>query len=91
MKMVLAIWEDASAADSETWVDRGTARTPEAIIFHQVGFLFSISPTEIVLTECVGEHVMGARTRIPAGMVKSLVELAAGLPMSIPKHRRKTK
>lgn len=89
MRRVLCVWEDASDADIGPWVDRGTALPAEAIIFHQVGFVLSMTSTEVVLTACVGEHQMGSRTRIPAGMVRSIIELVDGEPIALPKRRRK--
>lgn len=89
MRRVVVVWEDASDADDGPWVDRGTAAPAEAIIFHQVGFVQSMTSTEIVLTACVGVHQMGARTRIPAGMVRSIIELVDGKPISLPRPRRK--
>lgn len=89
MMRVLCIWEDASEADDGPWVDRGTAPPAEAIIFHQVGFVQSMTSTEVVLTACVGEHQMGSRTRIPAGMVRSIIELVDGAAIAMPKRRKR--
>jgi len=89
MKMALVVWEDASEADEGTWVDRKSAPEAEKIVFHQVGFIYAHTPTELVLTSCVGEHQMSPRTRIPAGMVRSIVELVAGEPVPAPKRKRK--
>lgn len=91
MRRVLVVWEDASEADDGPWVDRGTVAPAEAIIFHQVGFVLSMTSTEVVLTACVGEHQMGSRTRIPAGMVRSMTELVDGEPIALPKPKRKRK
>ena len=86
--MALVVWEDASEADDGPWVDRGTAPEAETIIFHQVGFIYRHTATELVLTSCVGEHQMSTRTRIPAGMVRSVVELVAGKPVPVPKRKK---
>jgi hypothetical protein len=89
MKIALVVWEDASEADAGPWVDRSTAPPAEPIVFHQVGFICSITSTEVVLTACVGEHQMGTRTRIPAGMVRQITELVSGEPIAIPKKRKR--
>ena len=89
MRMALVVWEDASEADSGPWVDRGTAPEAETIIFHQVGFIYSMTPAAVVLTSCVGEHQMSTRTRIPAGMVRSITELVSGAVIALPKRKRK--
>ena len=89
MRMVLVVWSDASECDAGPWVDRGTAPEPEEVIFHQVGFLYQHTPAAVVLTACVGQHQMGARTRIPAGMVRSIVELDSGAVIALPKRKRK--
>ena len=89
MKPVLCVWEDASEADEGPWVDRATAPKALPIIFHQIGYLCEITPEHIVLTACVGEHQIGTRSRIPAGMVRKLVSLNEGDPVKIPKKRRK--
>lgn len=89
MKAVLCIWEDCNEVDEGPWVDRGTAPEPVPIIFHQVGFLYCITSTEVVLTSCIGVHQMGVRTRIPAGMVRCITELISGEPIALPKKRRK--
>ena len=86
--MVLAVWEDAAELDIGPWVAREGIEAPEPTIFHQIGFICSLTASEIVLTSCVGEHAMGVRTRIPAGMIRSLVELAQGEPLAVPKRKR---
>ena len=88
MKPVKVIWEDASAADDETWVAREGIADAKPIIFHQVGYLFKLTATEVVLTECVGEDHISARTRIPIGMVKTILELNEGNPVKVPKRRK---
>lgn len=89
MKLVLVEWEDASDVDAGPWVDRATAPEPEPVIFVQVGFLYRLTAREVVLTACVGRDTMGVRSRIPAGMVRRLIELEpAGLPLAIPKKRK---
>ena len=89
MKLVLAIWEDASDADEGVWVDRAGLTEAEPVIFHQVGWVYTLTSTELVLTHCVGKHQIAPRSRIPAGMIRSLVELTEGEPVKIPKRKRK--
>lgn len=88
MKTVLLVWEDAAEIDAETWVERESAKKPEPVIFHQVGYLYALTPFCVVLTACVGESHMGARTQVPIGMVRKLVELTEGEPVKIPKRRK---
>lgn len=88
MKKVLVIWEDASDADSDTWVARDGIAEAKPIIFHQLGYLFKLTATEVLLTACVGEDHIAARTRIPAGMVKTIVQLEEGEPVKIPRRRK---
>jgi len=91
MKPVHVVWEDCSEADIGPWVDRASAPPAEVIVFKQVGFLLEMTAAEVILTSCIGEHQMGVRTRIPAGMVRSIVELIDGTALSIPKKRKRTK
>lgn len=89
MKMVYLVWSDAADCDVGPWVDRATAAEPAEVIFHQIGFLYQLTPDAVVVTACVGEHQMGPRTRIPAAMVRSLTELISGEVIAIPKRKRK--
>ncbi len=93
MKVVLCIWEDACELDrgAGEWVYREDVEPSTPVIFHQVGFLYRITADEIELTATVGEEQMGPRSRIPAGMVKSLTELVSGDPVAIPKRRKNRK
>ncbi len=90
MRIVLCIWEDASELDqgAGAWVYREDVKPSTPVIFHQVGFLYRITPDEIELTACVGEEQIAPRSRIPAGMVRSLTELVSGDPVAIPKRRK---
>jgi hypothetical protein len=89
MKLVLVVWEDASEVDSGIWVDRATAPEPEMVIFHQVGFVERLTARELVLVHCVGAHQMSPRNRIPAGMIRSIVELdPEGTPLTVPRARK---
>lgn len=74
-RIVLVEWEDASVLDNETWVDKAQAPEPEATVFSQVGFLLANTRKHVVLTCTDGKRLMGARTRIPKGMVRKIVEL----------------
>jgi hypothetical protein len=89
MKPVLLIWEDAGDLDEGPWTERKEAKPSEPFIFHQVGYLYELTPEAVVLTQCVGTDQMSPRTRIPIGMVRSLVELNEGQPVKIPKKRTK--
>lgn len=75
-KIVLVEWEDASVLDRETWVDKASAPKAKATIFSQVGFLLESTREHVVLTCTMGDELMGARTRIPRGMVRSVKHLA---------------
>ncbi len=88
MKAVLCVWEDAGDLDDGPWVFRKEVKPSEPFIFHQVGYLHELTPEAVVLTSCVGAEQMGVRSRIPIGMVRSLVELKEGVPVKIPKKRR---
>jgi hypothetical protein len=88
MKLVQCIWEDAAELDGGPWADRKGAQPSTPTIFHQVGYLYELTHDAVVLTACVGEDQMGPRTRIPRGMVRSLVELTLGEPVKIPKKPR---
>lgn len=79
---VMVEWEDASVLDSETWVARASASEAKATVFFQVGFLLEDTKDHVVLTEALGETLMGARTRIPRGMVRSVTPLTPARPRS---------
>jgi hypothetical protein len=91
VKTVLCVWEDAAELDGGPWADRSEAKPSAPVIFHQVGYLYEISHDAVTLTACVGEEQMAPRTRVPMGMVKSLIELVAGEPVAIPKRRKPRK
>jgi hypothetical protein len=91
MKLVAVVWEDAAELDEGPWADRASAKPSTPVIFHQVGYLFELTPDAVVLTACIGEEQMGPRSRIPAGMVRSLTELLHGEPVAIPKRRKSRK
>ena len=88
MKLVRCVWEDAGELDEGPWAYRATAVASTPFIFHQVGYLYEMTHDAVVLTACMGEHQMGPRSRIPIGMVRSLVELIEGGPVKIPKKRK---
>lgn len=69
-------WEDASVLDTETWVDRASMPEAKATIFSQVGFLLEDTDEHVVLTCTMGDLLIGQRTRIPRGMVRSVTPLA---------------
>ncbi len=89
MRRVACIWEDAGELDDGPWATRSALAKNEPFIFHQVGYLYELTPEAVVLTACVGETQIGPRTRIPIGMVRSLIDLMPGPPVRIPKPRRK--
>lgn len=89
MKLVKVVWEDAQDLDDGPWAYRKDAKPSEPCIFHQVGYLYELTPEAVVLTHCVGDEQMAPRSRIPAGMVKSLVELKEGQPVKLPRKRGK--
>jgi hypothetical protein len=91
MKIVCVVWEDAADLDEGPWAMRAEMKPSTPTIFHQVGYLFELTPEAVVLTACVGEEQMGTRSRIPMGMVRSLTELTHGEPVAIPKRRRNRK
>lgn len=74
--MVLVEWEDASATDDSTWVDRSSAPAMPAVIFQQVGWLLEQTDEHLIMTCALSEKMMAARDRIPAGMVKRIVPLS---------------
>lgn len=76
LQAVCVVWEDASVLDSETWVDRASMPEAKATIFSQVGFLLEDTKDHIVLTCTMGDRLIGSRTRIPRGMVRSVTPLA---------------
>lgn len=84
MKLVLVTWEDASE-EGGVWVDADSPEPLEVVVFNQVGWLWSHTTAEVVLTSTVqdsGKGLMSRRTRIPAGMVRSIVELIPGNTVS---------
>lgn len=74
-RIALVEWEDASVLDDSTWVDKATAPEPEATVFQQVGWLLAATRKHVVLTCTNGSRLMGARTRIPRGMVRKITYL----------------
>jgi hypothetical protein len=91
VKIVACVWEDAGELDEGPWTFRVDAKPSTPFIFHQVGYLYELTPEAVVLTACMGEEQMGPRSRIPMGMVKSLTELVNGEPVAIPKRRKPRK
>ncbi len=90
MKLVYVVWEDAADLDEGPWVER-EGRPPDSAVdhhFHQVGYLFELTNEAVTLTSCVGKDHMAPRSRIPAGMVRSMVELVEGAPVKIPRKPR---
>lgn len=90
LRLVRVIWEDASIVDEGTWVAKEGMKTPDVIVFDQVGWLFELTDAHVVLSSCVGKDLIGPRDRIPAGMVRSIMEFdqAAGSAVPIPRKRR---
>lgn len=89
MKPVLIVWEDASA-ESGPWVHADEAGSMPIKVFHQVGWLLSMTSTEVVLSQAIepdGKGLMAARERIPAGMIRSIVELTPGEPVKLPRRK----
>jgi hypothetical protein len=91
VKLVCLVWEDAGDLDEGPWAWRSEAKPSTPFIFHQVGYLYELTPDAVVLTACMGEDQMGPRSRIPIGMVRSLTELLHGEPVAIPKRRKPRK
>lgn len=91
MKRVEVIWHDAADVDAGPWVDRKDAPEHKPVIFHQVGYLYEVTKDEIHLTSCVGVDSMSARTAIPRGMVKKIVELTEGSPVKVTITRKRAK
>jgi hypothetical protein len=91
MKIVHLVWEDAGDLEQGPWTYRDEAKPSAPFIFHQVGYLYELTPDAVVLTPCVGDVQMAPRTRIPRGMVRSLTELKPGKPVAIPKRRKARK
>lgn len=91
LRLVRVVWEDASVADSDTWVTREGLKAPEVIIFQDVGWLLELTPAHIVLSASMGRELMGPRLRIPAGMIRSIHEFdsSAGTSVPVPKKRKK--
>ena len=89
LRPVLVIWEDASDADSGPWVHVEGMPEAEPVIFQQLGFLVKLTSTEVVLTQAVGKEQIANRTRIPAGMIRRIVEVKEGTPIAIPKKRKR--
>lgn len=91
MKLVLVTWEDASE-EGGVWIDMQAAEPLEVVVFEQVGWLMSHTATEVVLSCTLQEGrkgLMSRRTRIPTGMVRSIVELTPGNPVSRTRKPRK--
>lgn len=88
LRLVRVIWEDASVVDEGTWISRDGLKQAEPVIFDQVGWLMEITPAHVVLSECVGKDLIAPRTRIPAGMVRSIREYrdTGVVALRVPKH-----
>ena len=74
MKLVLVTWEDASD-DETTWVHRKDAQPAKVIIFQQVGWLIEATADHVLMTCAINDELIAARSRIPRGMVHSVIEL----------------
>lgn len=91
LRLVRVMWEDASVIDDGPWVRIDSAESPTPTHFDQVGWLLELTPEHVILSSCVGVDLMGARDRIPTGMVRRIFEFApgGGKPVSIPRRRGK--
>jgi hypothetical protein len=93
LRLVRVIWEDASIADDGgPWIDRDGIKSPEPVMFDQVGWLFELTASHVVISACVGERLIAPRDRIPTGMVRSITEFTVdgGVAVPIPKKRKRT-
>ncbi len=90
MKLVMVTWEDCSVADDATWVPVEGLKPAAPMIFHTVGWLQELTADHVVVTCTVGETLMGARTRIPAGMVRAIREAdpASFKPVKMPRRKK---
>lgn len=70
--LVLVEWEDASVADDGTWVSKKDLPEAKPVIFQQAGWLLEWTEQHLLLTEALGDELMAARNRIPAGMVRAV-------------------
>lgn len=72
-KLVLVEWEDASTLGAGgVWERKTDLSVVTATIFQQVGWLLEWNAEYLLLTEAIGDELIAARNRIPAGMVKSV-------------------
>ena len=91
LRLVRVLWEDASVVDVGTWVDKDDLPPPTPVHFDQVGWLLELTPDHVVLSGCVGADLIGARDRIPLGMVRRITAFSPdeGTPVPLPRKRRK--
>jgi hypothetical protein len=75
--IVAVTWEDATLLDSGTWAEKPETHEYKPVIFRQVGFLLSDTPSGIILTCTMGDDQMAPRTQIPRGMVRAVTVLVA--------------
>lgn len=79
-RMVMVEWEDASATDDGTWLERENAPVMQPVIFQQVGWLLEQNDQHVVMTCALSDKLMASRDRIPRGMVKRIVGLTSAKP-----------
>ncbi len=86
----MVTWEDCSVADDETWVALDGIKPAEPMYFNTVGWLQELTAEHVVLTCTVGKTHIGARTRIPAGMVRTFVEFDPSnrRPVKVPRKKK---
>lgn len=83
--LVLVEWEDASATDASTWVEREGAAPMPAVVFQQAGWLIEQTNEHVIMSCALSETMMAARDRIPMGMIRRIVPLVEA---KAPRRRR---
>lgn len=75
--LVLVLWEDACALDSETWADNEPVKY-EPVLFQQVGFLLYEGKEGVILTAAWSPDKVAPRDQIPRGMLRKITKLKGG-------------
>jgi hypothetical protein len=75
MKPALIVWEDACDLDSTPWAEHDESYIYEPVLVTQVGYILYDGEEGIVLTNAYYDEIVGRRSQIPRGMIRSITYL----------------
>jgi hypothetical protein len=75
MKPALIVWEDACDLDDTPWAEHDESYIYEPVLVTQVGYILYDGEEGIVLTNAYYDEIVGRRSQIPRGMIRSITYL----------------